>query len=298
METQAAQKTIVVTGSTSGIGLAAAEQLARAGVNVIGIGRSEERCREAERRLRALHPAGKGTYLRADLSLQSEVSAAAEKIRGLLAGTGTGRLDALLNNAGGFFLGREVTAEGFERTWALNLLSPFLLTHLLLPCLQAAPAAKVVTVGSGSHYGARIHWDDLQQERGFYNGWQAYGQSKLGVVLFTLELNRRPGPDGAVQAFAADPGLVNTGIGAKGTPAFVGWAWGLWSTHGLTPDQSAEGIMRVLLDPSVRCENGIYWKHGRPAAPDPAGLAGESARRLWEICETMCAPTPDPSPSA
>jgi NAD(P)-dependent dehydrogenase (short-subunit alcohol dehydrogenase family) len=286
------KKTIVVTGATSGIGLAAAEQLARAGVAVIGVGRSEERCRAAEERLRALHPAGKAHFLRADLSLQREVRAAAETIREILAGMGTNALHALLNNAGGFTLGRKITAEGFDRTWALNLVSPFLLTKLLLPPLQAAPAARVVTVSSGSHYGAHMNWKDLQLRRGFYNGWRAYGQSKLATVLFTLELNRRLGPQSAVQAFAADPGLVNTGIGTKGTPFFVGWAWRLWSAHGLTPEESAKGIVRVLLDPSARREDGIYWKHGQPVDPDPSGLDGESARRLWNICERTCALTP------
>jgi NAD(P)-dependent dehydrogenase (short-subunit alcohol dehydrogenase family) len=291
-------KTVVVTGATSGIGLAAAVRLAQAGAAVIGIGRSEERCRAAERRLRALHPSGKADCLRADLSLLREVHAAADKISGMLAGRGIRRLDALLNNAGGFSLGRKTTAEGFDQTWALNLLSPFLLTRLMLPLLQAAPSARVVTVSSGSHYGVRMNWDDLQLRRGFYNGWRAYGQSKLAAVLFTLELNRRLGPHSSVRAFAADPGLVHTGIGAKGTPRFVAWAWSVWSAHGKTPDESAGGIVRVLLDEDVGIEHGIYWKHGRPVDPNPAALDGDSARRLWDVCEEMCALTPNPSPSA
>jgi retinol dehydrogenase-12 len=288
MERSPSQKTIVVSGATSGIGLAAAEQLAQAGVVVIGIGRAEERCRAAEERLRALHPAAKADCLRADLSLLPEVRSAADKIRGLLSKRGTGRLDALLNNAGGFTFGRKITTDGFEQTWALNLLSPFLLTHLLLPLLQAAPAGRIVTVSSGSHYGARMNWNDLQLRRGFYSGWRAYGQSKLATVLFTLELNRRLGPQSAVQAFAADPGLVNTGIGIKGTPALAGWAWKLWCAHGLTPEESAKGIVRLLLDPAARTSDGIYWKHGRPTAPDPKALDAESARRLWEISARMC----------
>jgi NAD(P)-dependent dehydrogenase (short-subunit alcohol dehydrogenase family) len=284
------EKAIVVTGATSGIGLAAAEQLARAGVALIGIGRSEERCRAAEQRLRALHPSAKVNYLTADLSLQSEVRAAAEKVREVLTGMGTPQLNGLLNNAGGFSLGRKITAEGFELSWALNYLAPFLLTHELLPLLRAVPWGRVVTVSSGSHYGAHMNWNDLQLRR-FYNGWQAYGQSKLATVLFTLELNRRLGPQSTVQAFAADPGLVNTGIGGKGTPAFVGWAWKLWSAHGLTPDESAEGIVYLLIDPNARPENGIYWKHGKPVDPDPAALDLESARRLWKISEQMCGMT-------
>ena len=132
-----------------------------------------------------------------------------------------------------------------------------------------------------------MHWEDLQLRRFFY-GWQAYGQSKLANILFTLELNRRLGEGSSVQAFAADPGLVHTGIGTKGTPFFVNLAWRIWSKHGISPEESAQGIVRLLLDPSVQIDAGIYWKHGEPTAPDPRALDGESARRLWEISEKMC----------
>ena len=132
-----------------------------------------------------------------------------------------------------------------------------------------------------------MHWEDLQLRR-FYYGWQAYGQSKLANVLFTLELNRRLGPQSALQAFAADPGLVNTGIGTKGTPFFVSLGWRIWSKHGVSPEESARGIVHLLLDPSASTEAGIYWKDGKPMAPDPRGLDGEASRRLWEISEKMC----------
>ena len=286
------EKTIVVTGATSGIGLAAAKQLARAGVVVIGIGRSEERCHAAQEQLRGLHPAGKAHFLRADLSLLSEVRAVAEQIRGTLAGS----LDGLLNNAGGVAFRQTQTPEGFDRTWALNHLAPFLLIHELLPSLRAAPWARIVTVSSGSHYGARLDWQDLQSRRR-YSAWRAYGRSKLANVLFTLELNRRLGADCSVQALAADPGLVNTGIGTKDTPFWMGWVWRIWSALGKTPEETAKGIVRLFLDPSVQTSAGIYWKYGLPVDPDPAALDEDSARRLWEISEEMCALTPAPLPS-
>jgi NAD(P)-dependent dehydrogenase (short-subunit alcohol dehydrogenase family) len=281
------QKIIAVTGATSGIGFAAAQQLARAGVTVIGVGRTEERIQSCQDALRAIHPAGKAVCLRADLSLQSEVLAAAEKIRAALAAMGTDKLDGLLNNAGGFSLWLTLTPEGFERTWALNHLAPFRLSHELLPLLRAAPAARVVTVSSGSHRWLNLDWNDLQSRRS-YNVLRAYGRSKLATVLFTLELNRRLGERSSVQAFAADPGLVSTKIGAKGTPAFIRWAWTAWSSRGITPEESARGVVRLLLDPSVQPGAGIYWKHGRPVDPDPAALDGEAARRLWAVSEQMC----------
>ncbi|MGB7537442.1 MAG: SDR family NAD(P)-dependent oxidoreductase [Anaerolineales bacterium] len=293
MDKPNSDKVIVITGATSGIGLAAAKQMASAGVVVIGIGRSEERCRAAEEILRGLHPAGKAHFLRADLSLLSEVRAVAEQIRGTLAASGRTALDGLLNNAGGVAFRQTQTIEGLDRTWALNHLAPFLLTHELLPLLRAAPWARVVTVSSGSHYGARLDWNDLQSRRR-YSAWRAYGRSKLANVLFTLELNRRLGEESGVQAFAADPGLVNTGIGTKGTPFWMGWGWRIWSAHGKTPEETAKGIVRLFLDPSTQSHAGIYWKDGNPVDPDPAALDKDSAKRLWEISGQMCSPTPFP----
>ncbi|MBN1440825.1 MAG: SDR family NAD(P)-dependent oxidoreductase [Anaerolineales bacterium] len=286
-----AEKVIVATGATSGIGYAAAQRLARAGVTVIGVGRSEERCRACQENLRALGPGGKSVFLQADLARQSEVIRVAGQVRETLSVLGRDQLDGLLNNAGGFSFWLTLTPEGLEHTWALNHLAPFRLSHELLPLLQAAPAARIVTVSSGSHRWLTLNWSDLQSRRD-YNGLRAYGRSKLANVLFTLEWNRRQGEEGTVPAFAADPGLVRTKIGTKGTPAFVSWAWILWSARGITPEETAKGIVRLLLDPDVQTGAGIYWKHGRPLSPDPAALDADSARRLWEISERMCGLTP------
>ena len=163
-------KTYLVTGATSGIGLACAEILTMEGARVIGVGRSAERCRAAEQRLRALHPDAAPMYFVADLSLQSEVRGLAERVREALPG-----LDGLVNNAGTFTFWLELTREGFETQWAVNHLAPFLLTYELLPLLETAPAGRVVTVSSDSHYGARITWDDPQLRR-HYNGLGAYGR--------------------------------------------------------------------------------------------------------------------------
>jgi retinol dehydrogenase 12 len=287
MKPTAVEKTMVVTGATSGIGLAAAEQLARAGVCVIGIGRSAERCRSAEERLRGLHPAGRALCLVADLSLQRDIRAAAHAVRERLAAEGKSALDGLLNNAGRFAFWRRLTAEGVEQVWALNHLAPFLLTNELLPLMQAAPAARIVTVSSYAHYSGRMAWNDLQLA-GFYYGLNAYSQSKLANILFTVELNRRLGAQSRAQAFAVDPGLVKTGIGTKGTPALIRWIWNYWSRRGITPEESARNVVKLLLDPTVDRGAGIYWKSGRPAVASPRALNAEDARRLWAVSEQMC----------
>ncbi len=226
-------------------------------------------------------------YLVADLALQSEVVKAAEGVCEILRREGKTCLDGLANNAGTFTYWLAFTAEGFETQWAVNHLAPFRLTLELLPLLQAAPTARVVTVSSDSHYGARIHWDDLQLRR-CYNGLRAYGQTKLANILFTVELNRRLGAQSSVRAFAADPGLVKTDIGLKGTPGIARWIWGLRRRGGISPAEAAEGIVILLTDPAIQNASSVYWKHGKPKASSRASLDADAARRLWDLSENMC----------
>lgn len=280
-------KTFVVTGATSGIGLAAAEMMATRGAWVLGIGRSAERCREAERRLRGLNPQSPALYHVADLSLQSQVREAASWVRQMLAGQQLTALDGLINNAGTFTYWLTLTAEGFETQWAVNYLAAFLLTHELLPLLNAAPQARVVTVSSDSHFGLRLNWSDIQLRR-HYNSLRAYGQTKLAAVLFSLELNRRLGPDAHLRAFAADPGLVKTDIGMKGNPALVRWVWERRRSGGISPQESARGVVFLACDPGIQQSQAVYWKHGAPKAASRYALDLDSAARLWALSEQMC----------
>jgi NAD(P)-dependent dehydrogenase (short-subunit alcohol dehydrogenase family) len=273
-------KTFLVTGVTSGIGLAVAEQLAQRGAAIIGVGRSPERCAAAEAKLRSA--GGQARFLVADLSLQAEVRRLAEIVRSQVTA-----LDGLVNNAGTFTWRRTLTSEGFEMQWAVNHLAPFLLTVSLLPLLRAAPRARVVTVSSGSHYHTRLRWSDLQLRRG-YNGLRAYKQTKLCNVLFTAELNRRLGADSSVRAFAADPGLVFTDMGFKGNPWLVRLVWHWRRRGGISPEESARGVVFLATEPAIQNAVDIYWKHGAVKAPNPRALDPASARRLWEVSEEMC----------
>jgi retinol dehydrogenase 12 len=280
-------KTIVVTGATSGIGLATASALAGFGAHVIGVGRSAQRCREAERKLCSANPPIKVTYCVADLSLQSEVRRVADEIRQILALRGLEHLDGLVNNAGTFTYWLGLTAEGFETQWALNHLAPFLLTLELLPLLEAAPAARVVTVSSESHAHTRLNWADIQLRR-HYNGLLAYKQTKMANVLFTAELNRRLGPNSRVRAFAADPGLVKTDIGFKGTPGIVQWVWGKRRAIGIPPEEAAKGIVYLLGETSLRSARDVYWRHGEPRPADPRALDVQNGQRMWALSTQMC----------
>ena len=276
MDENLSGKTIVVTGATSGIGQALAELLAQEGATVIGVGRSQERCTQSERRLRQLANGNgaRADYCLADLSSLREVRALAEQIRKKLAKQGKRSIDGLVNNAGTFTYWLTITADGFEKQWAVNHLAPFLLTNELLPLLQAAPKGRVVTVSSGSHYNTRLRWEDIQLRRR-YNGLLAYKQTKLANVLFSAELNRRLGPASTVKAFAADPGLVR-------------WIWDRRRSGGVSAQFSAQGILFLVGEPSIQDSAQVYWKDGRAKRPSKYALDPDVAGRLWELSAQMC----------
>ena len=209
------------------------------------------------------------------------------EIQNILEAHGRPGLDGLVNNAGTFTYWLTLTPEGFETQWAVNHLAPFLLTQLLLPQLLAAPAARVVTVSSDSHFAGRLDWQDLQLRRR-YSGLRAYENTKLANVLFTLEFNRLMGPGAAVRAFAADPGLVKTDIGFKGTPALVRWFWQYRRAGGTPPELPARGIVFLLSAPELRTATQCYWKDSRPRQASRRALDEQAAARLWAQSERMC----------
>ncbi|GAB4472300.1 MAG: SDR family oxidoreductase [Anaerolineae bacterium] len=280
-------KTIVVTGATSGIGFATAQALALRGAHVIGVGRSEARCLAMQQHIQAELPAARVSPLAADLASQSEVRRLAAAIRTLIADSGAGVVDTLVNNAGVVSSWYAATPDGYELQFAVNHLAPFLLTHELLPLLLAAPAGRVVTVSSGSHYRTRMHWPDVMYRR-HYSCLMAYKQSKLANVLFTAELNRRLGPASRVRAYAADPGLVNTEIGLKGTGGLEQWVWERRRAGGASPEQGAATVIFLAVDPSVEGTRHIYWKDCRPVRPSRQALSPAEAARLWALSERLC----------
>lgn len=280
-------KTIVITGATSGIGYATARELAGSGAFVIALGRDEERCRQARENITLAYPGAAIEYIIFDLSSQKQVRDAAAKIRQLAASHGSGSIDVLINNAGAFSSWYVSTPEGIELQWAVNHLAPFLLTGELLPLIKAAPEGRILTISSGSHYRTRIHWKDVLMRK-HYNCLGAYKQSKLANVLFTGELNRRLGDASRVQAFAIDPGLVNTDMGIKRTAGIVKFVWGKRRQKGVSPEQAAKGIMFAAADPAAKITEGIYWKNGRPLKPSRYAMRKDAAVRLWELSEKMC----------
>lgn len=197
-------KTVLVTGATNGIGLVISHQSSRMGAHVTIVSRNKEKCAMVAGAIKA-ETGNPVEFIVADLSSLAGIRQAAASFRQTHK-----RLHILVNNAGGFFFKRFVTPDGFEKTFALNHLSYFLLTNLLLDLLKISAPARVVNVASGSHVGARISFGDLQGEKHYWC-FRAYGQSKLANVLFTYELSQRLEGTG-VTVNVLHPDYVDTGI--------------------------------------------------------------------------------------
>lgn len=270
----------MITGATSGIGEAAARALASMGAEVIGVGRSPEKCSRVEGSIRQQSGNPQVTFLLADLSDFEQVAGLADEIRQRWPA-----LHVLINNAGAFFLRRQLNRQGIEMTFALNHLSYFLLTNLLLDRLIASAPARIVVVASGAHNTGQIHFNDLNLTRG-YNGWKAYAQSKLANIMFTYELHRRL--EGRwVTVNCMTPGFVATGIG-KNNGVLVRLA--LWPLHRLgaqTPEEGARTVVYLAASPQVEGISGKYFIAGKPVPSSPASYDGEAARRLWQVSETL-----------
>lgn len=278
-------KTIIITGATSGIGLAIATTLAMDGYRVIGIGHSEQSCRKAEQLVHASDPTGECLFKAADLMQQREVHRIADELEPYIVQTCGGKVHALINNVGGVRSWYATTEEGYEQQFALNHLAGFLLTSRLLPYVLAA-RGRVVMTSSNSHKGVRIHWDDIMLERS-YNPLLAYKQSKLCNLLFTKELNNRYGSLG-LRAYAVDPGLVQTDIGNKQTGSMVSLIWSIRKRFGVAPSIPAQTYRYLCTQQEY--PSGFYY-YGCKEQSYSHQVTDDNARRLFALSERLCAIT-------
>jgi NAD(P)-dependent dehydrogenase (short-subunit alcohol dehydrogenase family) len=271
-------RTVLVTGGTGGIGKATAAGLAALGARVAITGRDRRRADEAAAAIRAAGGPEVDVFV-GDLSSQAEVRRlAAEVLDGLP------RLDVLVNNVGGFWNTRHVTADGLERTFALNHLAPFLLTHLLHDRLVANAPARVVTVSSGAQAMGRIDFADLQGERS-WSGQRAYNQSKLANVLFTYELARRLEGSG-VTANALHPGVVRTAFGAEDPGTLQRVLLPVVRPFLKTPEQGAATSIHLASTPELEHVSGQYFANSRPKRSSSRSYDDAVAARLWDVsCE-------------
>ena len=269
----------LITGATSGIGEVTARELARRGMHVVIVGRSAERVAATVARIKQATGVEIETLI-ADLSSQAGVRSVAEAFL-----QRHQRLDVLINNAGGFFASRQISADGIELTWALNHMSYFLLTNLLTDILRASAPARVVNVSSDAHRSGVMRWDDLQFTRS-YNGWAAYAQSKLANILFSNELARRLEGTG-MTSNALHPGFVATRFAHNNGIIWGGLMALMQRLFGITPEEGAQTSIYLATASEVATISGRYFVKSRETSPAPQAQDMAAAARLWEITERM-----------
>jgi retinol dehydrogenase 14 len=267
-------KTVLVTGGTSGIGKATAIGLARMGARVGVTGRDAGRAGTAAADIRAAAGTRAVDAFVADLSSQAQVRRMAAEVLEAYP-----RLDVLVNNVGGSWAHRHLTADGLELTFALNHLAPFLLTNLLLDRLKDCAPARVVTVSSGAHSTGRIDFDDLQSEESYS---AAYPRSKLANVMFTYELARRLADTG-VTATVLHPGVVRTGFGAEDQTAVFRVLLPLMRPFMKTAARGATTSIYLASSPEVNGVTGRYFAERRPKRSSRSSYDVAAGARLWQV---------------
>jgi NAD(P)-dependent dehydrogenase (short-subunit alcohol dehydrogenase family) len=270
------RRTVLITGTTSGIGRETARQLARLGARVVMGVRDAERGDTVAGRIR--DEGGIAEVLPLDLASFASVRGAAARFT-----AENPSLDVLVNNAGVALRHREVTGDGHERTWQTNFLGGYLLTRLLLPALRRGNRPRVVNVSSDAHPTGRIDWNDLELSRD-YGGYRAYANTKLAQILFTRELARRePG----MTVNALHPGAIATRIWREVPliPLRVMILAVLWLAGTGMPSaaRGAKPVARLAWDPALDGVTGRYFKRFRETAPAAAARDDAAAARLWDV---------------
>jgi NAD(P)-dependent dehydrogenase (short-subunit alcohol dehydrogenase family) len=273
---------VLVTGATDGIGRAAAMALAQRGARLVLHGRSPQRAVSVEREVQRVRRDSVVATVLADFGSLAEVRAMAREIEARVE-----RVDVLVNNAGVYMNQREASSDGFEMTFAVNHLAPFLLTHLLLGGASGGSLSRVVTVASNAHKSGNIALDDLRVERQGFSPLRAYGTSKLANILFSLELARRVRSRG-ILVNCLHPGVITTkllteGFGMRGFDTLGG---------------AADTITRLSLDAADRVGTGGYFYDGHPAEPDALACDERLARAFYEESARMVGVPPLPMAAA
>jgi retinol dehydrogenase 14 len=269
-------KTVLITGGTGGIGRAAAIRLASMGTRVGITGRDLGRAQRAAAEIASVSDNATVDVFVADMSSQAEVRRLAQEVL-----TAYPRLDVLLNNVGGFWSHRHVTADGLEHTFALNHLAPFLLTSLLLDRLKASAPARVVTVSSGAQSMGEIDFDDLMGERR-YSGQTAYNQSKLANVMFTYELARRLSGTG-VTATALHPGMTNTAFSAEDPSRAFAPLVKVIRPFMRKPEQGADTPVYLASAPQAEGLSGQYFANREAKRSNKSSYDAVATARLWQV---------------
>jgi retinol dehydrogenase-12 len=272
-------KICVITGATDGIGKEAAYGLAVQGAQLLIHGRDPDKGARAVAQLRARSGNPAIEFLQADFASLADVRRLAATIIQRVP-----RIDVLINNAGGMFMKRAVSRDGYELTFAVNHLAPFLLTQLLRGVLQSSAPARIITTASDAHKGVTLDFDDLQSTRK-YSALRVYGRSKLANILFTRALAKRLAGT-AVTATCMHPGFVRTSFG-RDMGLISRSLFNLVARFARSPEKGAETLVYLASSTAVEGVSGGYYIDCGPATPSAAAQDDEAAERLWRVSENL-----------
>jgi len=269
----------VVTGATSGIGQIASERLAAMGARIVMVARDRTRAEAALSRLREISRNEDHRAYYADLLRLADMKRVGMEIL-----KAEPRIDVLLNNAGAMFDRKQITVDGFERTFALNHMSYFVLTHFLLDRLIETPGARIVNTSSNAHRAAHVDYQDLQSLRRF-RMFRNYCLSKLYNLLFTRELSRRL-QDSGVTVNALHPGFVATRFG-DATSSVTGFLFKFLKHFAITPEEGAKTLVYLASSPDVQKISGEYFFKCKATTPTRDALDDAAAKWLWTESERL-----------
>ena len=271
-------KRVLVTGGSSGIGKDTALGLANMGAEVIIVGRDLLRTEKTVNEIKEKTNNTNVSYLLADLASQQSIRHLAETFKQRYS-----QLHILLNNAGGIYMQRQLTEDGYEMTFAVNHLAYFLLTQLLLDTLKATSHSRIINVSSDAHYRGKIDFTNLMGEKS-YIGWHAYSHSKLANVLFTYELARRLKGTG-VTANCLHPGVIASNFGKNNV--LFGFLVKVVSPFLASTEKGAETSIYLASSSEVEGVTGKYYDKKAPTHSSGASYNATVAQKLWEVSEQM-----------
>jgi retinol dehydrogenase-14 len=269
---------ILITGASSGIGMALAQRLNHEGHYIYLSGRNAKQLHHVQSLMRP----NSSQVLVADLSSMKQVWKLAEQVY-----ASTDTLDCLVNNAGIIALKREDSEDGFELTFAVNYLAPFLLSNLLAPILQKGSSGQIINVSSIAHYFGSLYQDDLQLQKS-YSVFKSYAQSKLASVIFTVEMANRFESD-KLRINALHPGIVNTQLGSKHSTGMTSWIWDTYTKRfGISPSAGAENSHWLITSEKALSYSGSYFHQLSPKKPSSKVNNIGLRNWLWKESMQLC----------
>lgn len=268
-------KVCIVTGSNSGIGKVTARVLAMRGATVVMICRNPDKANPVLEEIKTGSGNDKVELLLADLSKMGDIRSVAEEFKKKY-----DRLDVLINNAGVIVSKRTLTEDGYETTFAVSHLAPFLLTHELLDILKASAPSRVINVSSEGHRLGTINFNNLQGEK-FYNFMLAYGSAKLAEIMFTYEMAGRIDGSG-VDVNALHPGGIASNFGIK-SGGLVGLSMKLSRPFLISSEKGARTSLYLATSPEVEGTSGKYFNKSRAVKSSKKSYNKKTSEKLWDI---------------